>query len=55
MTAMLGWHTLIGIGEGVITLLAVGSIIATRPDLVHGARGLIDRRAPSRSGRGSSA
>jgi cobalt/nickel transport system permease protein len=40
VTAMLGWHTLIGIGEGAITLLAVGSIIATRPDLVHGARGL---------------
>jgi cobalt/nickel transport system permease protein len=38
--AMLGWHTLIGLGEGVITFLAVGSIIATRPDLVHGARGL---------------
>lgn len=44
VTAMLGWHTLIGIGEGVITLLAVGSIIATRPDLVHGARGLVSTR-----------
>jgi cobalt/nickel transport system permease protein len=40
VTAMLGWHTLIGVGEGVITLLAVASITATRPDLVHGARGL---------------
>lgn len=40
-TAMVGWHSLIGIGEGVITLLAVGSIVATRPDLVHGARGLV--------------
>lgn len=38
--AMLGWHTLIGLGEGAITFLAVGSIIATRPDLVHGARDL---------------
>lgn len=38
--AMLGWHALIGVGEGIITFLAVGSIIATRPDLVHGARGL---------------
>lgn len=37
-TTMLGWHTLIGVGEAVITTLAVGSIIATRPDLVHGAR-----------------
>lgn len=37
---MLAWHTLIGLGEGLITFLAVGSIIVTRPDLVHGARGL---------------
>ncbi|KGN32636.1 cobalamin biosynthesis protein CbiM [Knoellia sinensis KCTC 19936] len=44
VTAMVGWHALIGVGEGLITLLAVGSIIATRPDLVHGARGLIERR-----------
>jgi cobalt/nickel transport system permease protein len=36
--AMIGWHTLIGIGEGVITFLAVGSILAVRPDLVYGAR-----------------
>lgn len=43
-TAMVGWHTVIGLGEGVITLLAVGSIIATRPDLVHGARGLVSAR-----------
>jgi len=42
--AMLGWHTVIGLGEGVITFLAVGSIIATRPDLVHGARGLAAAR-----------
>ncbi|CAN7437169.1 energy-coupling factor ABC transporter permease [Knoellia sp. LjRoot47] len=42
--AMLGWHTLIGLGEGAITFLAVGSIIATRPDLVHGARGLLAAR-----------
>ncbi|MFW5469550.1 energy-coupling factor ABC transporter permease [Knoellia sp. CPCC 206435] len=44
VATMLGWHTLIGVGEGVITLLAVGSIIATRPDLVHGARGLTAAR-----------
>lgn len=42
--AMLGWHTLIGLGEGAITFLAVGSIIATRPDLVHGARDLRARQ-----------
>lgn len=38
-TAMGAWHLLIGIGEGVITVLAVSSILAARPDLVHGARG----------------
>lgn len=45
VVAMVGWHTLIGLGEGVITFLAVGSIIATRPDLVHGARSLVEDRA----------
>jgi cobalt/nickel transport system permease protein len=44
-TAMLGWHTLIGLGEGVITALAVSSILAVRPDLVHGARGLLRSKA----------
>lgn len=43
-TAMVGVHTLIGIGEGVITFLAVGAIIAVRPDLVHGARRVLARR-----------
>ncbi|MET8574254.1 energy-coupling factor ABC transporter permease [Streptomyces sp. NPDC005012] len=38
--AMGGVHVLIGIGEGVITALTVGAVIAVRPDLVHGARGL---------------
>jgi len=37
---MLGWHSLIGLGEAAITFLAVGAITATRPDLVHGARAL---------------
>jgi cobalamin biosynthesis protein CbiM len=36
--AMIGVHVLIGVGEGVITALAVGSVLAMRPDLVHGAR-----------------
>ncbi|MEU7696885.1 energy-coupling factor ABC transporter permease [Streptomyces sp. NPDC015492] len=40
LTAMVGVHTLIGIGEAVITALTVGAVIAVRPDLVHGARGL---------------
>ena len=38
MTAMVGVHTLIGIGEAVITFLVVGSIVSVRPDLVYGAR-----------------
>ncbi|WP_036284513.1 energy-coupling factor ABC transporter permease [Microbacterium luticocti] len=36
--AMVGWHTLIGIGEAVITALIVSAVLATRPDLVYGAR-----------------
>jgi cobalt/nickel transport system permease protein len=35
--AMIGVHTLIGIGEGVITGLTVGAVLAVRPDLVRGA------------------
>lgn len=41
--AMVGVHTLIGIGEAVITALTVGSIISVRPDLVYGARGVAPR------------
>jgi cobalamin biosynthesis protein CbiM len=41
LAAMVGVHVLIGIGEGVITGLAVSSVLAVRPDLVYGARGLI--------------
>ncbi|GAB2452333.1 hypothetical protein GCM10027062_36430 [Nocardioides hungaricus] len=44
LTAMLGVHTLIGIGEGIITGLAVGAILAVRPDLVYGARPVLARR-----------
>ncbi|MET8504592.1 energy-coupling factor ABC transporter permease [Streptomyces sp. NPDC004787] len=40
LTAMVGVHLLIGIGEAVITTLTVGAVLAVRPDLVHGARGL---------------
>jgi len=43
-TAMLGWHTVIGIGEAVVTGLVVGSVVASRPDLVHGAAPLIAER-----------
>jgi cobalt/nickel transport system permease protein len=44
MAAMVGVHTLIGVGEAVITFLAVASITAVRPDLVHGARRVLARR-----------
>ncbi|KQP01090.1 energy-coupling factor ABC transporter permease [Leifsonia sp. Leaf264] len=36
--AMIGWHAVIGIGEAIITGLVVSSVVATRPDLVYGAR-----------------
>lgn len=38
--AMVGWHLLIGVGEGVITALVVGAVLRSRPDLVYGARHL---------------
>jgi cobalt/nickel transport system permease protein len=43
-SAMVGVHLLIGIGEAVITLLLVGSILAVRPDLVRGARPVLAAR-----------
>jgi cobalt/nickel transport system permease protein len=36
--SMLGVHALIGVGEAIITTLTVGAVLASRPDLVHGAR-----------------
>ncbi|MFI9310299.1 energy-coupling factor ABC transporter permease [Streptomyces triculaminicus] len=39
-TAMVGVHVLIGLGEAAITALTVGAVVAVRPDLVYGARGL---------------
>jgi cobalt/nickel transport system permease protein len=42
--AMVGVHVLIGIGEAVITALVVSSVLAVRPDLVYGARGLVGAR-----------
>ena len=38
VAAMASVHTLIGVGEGVLTALVVGSVVSVRPDLVHGAR-----------------
>jgi cobalt/nickel transport system permease protein len=37
IAAMLGWHVLIGIGEALITLVAVSYIWRTRPDLLYDA------------------
>jgi cobalt/nickel transport system permease protein len=37
---MVGVHVLIGIGEGIITALTVSAVLASRPDLVWGARDL---------------
>lgn len=36
--AMVGVHLLIGVGEGVLSGLAVGAVLAARPDLVYGVR-----------------
>ena len=35
IAAMLTWHIFIGIGEAVITLLAISYIWKTRPDLIY--------------------
>ena len=43
LAAMVGVHTLIGIGEGVITALTVGVVLGVRPDLVDGAADLRTR------------
>ncbi|GAA1378248.1 energy-coupling factor ABC transporter permease [Luteococcus sanguinis] len=44
--AMLGVHTLIGLGEAAITALVVSGLLALRPDLVWAARGLVADRTP---------
>lgn len=36
MTAMLGTHLLIGIGEGVITGFVIAAVVGSRPDLIVG-------------------
>ena len=38
--AMVGTHALIGIGEGVLSALVIAAVLASRPDLVTGARDL---------------
>jgi cobalt/nickel transport system permease protein len=42
--AMVGWHIVIGIGEAVITGLAVAGVVAVRPDLCYGARPVLRHR-----------
>ncbi|UAL29053.1 energy-coupling factor ABC transporter permease [Nocardioides rotundus] len=44
LTAMLGWHLAIGVGEAVISGLVVAAVVAARPDLVYGARPLLEKR-----------
>jgi cobalamin biosynthesis protein CbiM len=41
LAAMVGVHLLIGLGEAAITVAVLGAVLAVRPDLVRGARGLI--------------
>ncbi len=43
LAAMVSTHVLIGIGEGVITALTVGAVLAARPDLVRGVRDLLPK------------
>ncbi len=44
LAAMVGWHVVIGLGEAAITGLVVGAVVASRPDLVHGASDLAAAR-----------
>ena len=51
LVAMLSWHTVIGIGEAVVTGLVVAGVVAVRPDLCYGARPVLrDRPLELRSG-----
>ncbi|MFV0259801.1 MAG: energy-coupling factor ABC transporter permease [Acidimicrobiales bacterium] len=47
--SMVGVHTLIGVVEAVITGSVVGAVLATRPDLVYGARDLALTPIPGRA------
>lgn len=48
LAAMVGVHTAIGVGEGVITALTVGAVLGARPDLVYGMRTAEPRPRPTR-------
>jgi cobalt/nickel transport system permease protein len=43
LAAMVGTHVVIGLGEGLITALTVGAVMAVRPDLVLGIRDLLPK------------
>ena len=43
LAAMVGTHAVIGLGEGLITALTVGAVLAVRPDLVLGVRDLLPK------------
>ncbi|MDZ7675607.1 MAG: energy-coupling factor ABC transporter permease [Acidimicrobiales bacterium] len=47
LAAMVGTHVLIGVGEGLITAAVVSAVVASRPDLVHGAHHLATGLAPN--------
>ena len=47
---MTGVHALIGIGEGLISAVAVGAVLAVRPDLVTGTADLELRRTVTAPG-----
>jgi cobalt/nickel transport system permease protein len=51
LAAMTGVHALIGIGEGLISAIAVGAVLAVRPDLVTGTTDLELRRTATAPGR----
>ena len=53
LVLMLGLHTLIGIGEGVITAATVGAVASIRPDLVHLLRGRTGPELARRAGVGA--
>jgi cobalt/nickel transport system permease protein len=38
--AMLGVHSLVAVGEGILTASTIGAVLAVRPDLVYGASNL---------------
>ena len=55
LTAMVGWHVLIGIGEAVVTGARGRGVMTARPDLVYGARHLLAANSSWRSGEAATA